>query len=141
MAGLFQKALYLLTSSDSGQMIRRAPQSSKSTRQQLLEREGEIGGHLFGPIPMGRKRKFFNLDPKTWVWSEEWIDGKGKRQTLTARYKVYQDGILKELDGQPYYYLDGQELKNFLAATKLYYNRVARDIYHRDPGTGKPLAV
>ncbi len=141
MAGLFKKSFQLLTGNDGTRpAASRAPQP-KSTRQQLIDRESEIGGHLFGPIPLGRHRKFFNLNRTTWVWYEEWINKKGKHQSSTARYEVNRSGILKVQEGLQPYYIKGKELRNFLAATRLYYNRVARDIYHRDPGTGKQLPV
>jgi hypothetical protein len=140
MADFFKKSFQLLTGSEVSHSPQKASQP-KLTRQQLIDRESEIGGHLFGPIPLGRHRKFFNLNRTTWVWYEEWINKMGKSQSSTTHYEVSQGGILKVQEGLQSHYINGKELRNFLAATRLYYNRVARDIYHRDPGTGKLLPV
>jgi hypothetical protein len=113
--------------------------TSKTTRRELIQRESEIGGHLFGPVPQGHHRQFFNLDPVTWIWYEEWKDNKGKVQSKTTRYEVHENGILKVQEGAPYYFIEGQELNNLLKATRTYYERVARDVYNFDAATGKPL--
>lgn len=134
MAGFFNKTLSLLTGSSS-------KISSRTTRRQLIQRESEIGGHLFGSIPHGHHRQFFNLDPVTWIWYEEWKDNKGKKQSKTTRYEVHENGILKVQEGAQYYFIEGHELDNLLSATRLYYERVARDIYNFDAATGKPLSA
>ena len=140
MAGLLKKSLKLLTGSDSiafGGFTRR----SKPTRRELIQRESEIGGHLFGQVPAGHHRQFFNLDPTTWVWYEEWPDDKGKMQRSTTRYEVHENGILKVQEGTHYYYIEGSELTNLVTAMRLYFEQVTRDIYRRDPATGKTLTA
>lgn len=132
MAGFFKRMM-------AGSSVFRI--TSKTTRRELIQRESEIGGHLFGPVPVGHHRQFFNLDPVTWIWYEEWKDGKGKVQSKTTRYEVHENGILKVQEGAPYYFIEGQELANLLTATRMYYERVARDIYNFDAASGKPLAV
>jgi hypothetical protein len=37
-------------------------------------------------------------------------------------------------------FIEGAELDNFIRATQLYYEQVARDIYKRTPQTGKIAA-
>lgn len=138
MAGIFRKSLQLLIGSDDI----RLPQlrlRTKPTRRQLIQRESELGGRLFGSIPEGHHRQFFNLDLNTWVWYEEWRDEKGKMQSSTTRYEVHENGILKVQEKTPYYYIEGRELTNLVTAIHAYYEKVAHDIYHRDPATGKPL--
>ncbi len=115
--------------------------SSRVTRRELIQHESEIGGHLFGLIPAGHHRQFFNLDPTTWVWYEEWNDDEGKLQSTTTRYEVHKNGILKVQEGAQYYYIEGQELTNFVTATRIYYDRVTREVYNRDPATGSFLAA
>lgn len=140
MAGVLKKSLQLLTGSDDI----RFPTfklSSKISRRELIQRESEIGGHLFGHIPDGHHRQFFNLDRTTWVWYEEWKDEKGKMESTTTRYEVHPNGVLKVQEGTQYYYIEGQELNNFVNATRMYYDRVTRDVYHRDPSTGRLLAA
>lgn len=102
--------------------------------------ESEIGGTLFGDVPQGHRREFFNLDPDTWIWYEEWTDRLGKPRTTTTRYEIHDNGVLKAQEGARYNFIEGEELENFMLSTRLYYERVARDIYQCDPQTGQPLA-
>lgn len=135
--GVFSSALsFLVGSDDIGSMFR-----SKPTERQLIQRESEIGGKLFGPVPEGHYRQFFNLDPTTWIWYEEWTDAKGEPQRITTRYEVHSNGILKVQDNAPYYFIEGQELTNLTIAIRSYYEKVTREVYHRDPATAKPLAA
>ena len=136
MAKFFQKALQLLTGSDSIRLP-----SGKLTTRELIQHESRIGGQLFGSVPKGHHRQFFNLDPTTWVWYEEWQDEKGKTRSKTTRYEVHENGILKIQDNAPYYYIEGQELDNLVLATQMYYERIARDVYNFDVATGKVLAA
>jgi len=111
------------------------------TRRELINRESEIGRELFGPIPKGMRREFFNLDPTTWIWHEESINPKTKKkETRTVKYEVHKDHILKVEEGPRYTKMHGQELSNFTLATHMYYERTMREIYNRDPATGKKLA-
>lgn len=136
MAGFFKASLAYLIGTDSSQLFRSHP-----TRRQLIQRESELGGQLFGPVPEGHHRQFFNLDVNTWIWYEEWTDEKGEKQSATTRYEVHSNGVLKVQDGTPYHFIDGQELVNLTRAIQAYYERVTREIYHRDPATAKPLAA
>lgn len=132
----FKKSLQLLIGSDS----LRLP-TMKLTKRELIQRESRIGGQLFGTVPDGHHRQFFNLDSSTWVWYEEWTDKKGKPQSRTTRYEVHENGVLKVQDGAPYYYIEGQELDNLLLATNMYYERVAKEVYKFDAALGKKLAA
>lgn len=135
MGDLLKKTLSLLTG---------APTSSKRplkklTERELIELEAEIGGTLFGPIPVGHRREFFCLDERTWVWHEEWVDENKQRQVTSTRYEIHDNGILKAQDGKVYKFIEGDELHNLVLAIRLYYEAVARGIYKRDPTTGQPL--
>ena len=100
----------------------------------------KIGATIFGEKPAYvARREFFNLDKDTWIWYEEVADGKGGRQELTTRYEVQSKGILKIQPNYRYSYLEGDELQNFVLATKEYYERVSRQLYKKDPQTGQPL--
>lgn len=112
---------------------------SRPTRRELIQRESEIGGQLFGAVPEGHRRQFFNLDQSTWIWYEEWTDEKGELKSMTTRYEVHPDGVLKVQDNAPYYYIEGQELVNLTMAIRAYYERVSREVYHVDPLTARPL--
>lgn len=140
MAGFFVSTWRLIIGADQdgygGLSFKARP-----TERELIQRESEIGGRLFGPVPAGHHRQFFNLDPTTWVWYEEWRDEKGKMQHTTTRYELHENGILKVQEGVPYYYIEGQELQNLIAAMRLYYEQVSREVYRHDPLTGRPLAA
>ncbi len=115
------------------------PAVKKVTERQLIQRESEIGRELFGPIPAGHHREFFCLDDKTCMWYEQYRDEKGQTVTHTTRYEIQGDKVLKAQDGAKYSYLEGAELKNLLEAVAIYYERVMRSVYGRDPNSGEPL--
>jgi hypothetical protein len=95
----------------------------------LIRHEAKIGGSLFGPIPKNHRREFFCFDRRTWVWHEEWIDAKGKRQVKTTRYDVRPNAILKAQDGQPYQMASKEEVKNLYHASQLYKKQVLDELY------------
>ncbi|HVV25760.1 MAG TPA: hypothetical protein VHC21_01890 [Candidatus Saccharimonadales bacterium] len=97
-----------------------------SFERQLIQREAEIGGQLFGPVPKGRVRRFFCLDMHTWVWHEEWTEN-GKQRAVTTRYEVRPGGVLKIQDGGGYQRLSREEAANLYRATELYQQRVGRE--------------
>lgn len=133
---ILKKALTLLTG-DSGVRPLKG-----LTERQLIELETEIGRTVFGPVPHGHRREFFCLDAHTWIWYEEWKDDEtGKMKSLTTRYEVHENGILKAQDGASYRFIEGEELQNLALATKLYYEQVMRGVYRRDPYTGQLLTA
>jgi len=110
------------------------------TERELLQLESEIGAKLFGDVPLGHRREFFCFDETTWIWYEEWKDPKtGKMHNTTTRYEVHEKGILKVQEGARYSFLEGEELKNLIAAMTMYYDQVAREVYGFDSKTGRPL--
>ena len=94
-------------------------------RRKLMRKEAEIGGKLFGPVPKGHRREFFCLDRHTWVWHEEWFDQSGQHRSMTTRYEISPQGILKAQDGKPYQPLHRDEARNLYHSTQLYRQRVA----------------
>ncbi len=144
MSSIFKRALSLLTGDDVDVNIDwlKMPKNrplKQLTERELIKLESEIGARLFGPIPAGRRREFFNLDPTTWIWHEEWMDDHRRLQSVTTRYEVQERGILKVQDGARYSYLEGAELDNLQTAIHMYYERVCREIYKVDPDSGTPL--
>lgn len=141
MASIFSKALSLITGDEISEPLKvpkkLARPFKKLTERELIQLESEIGRTLFGPIPEGGRREFFNLDAKTWIWHEEYNDQAGIKQSMTTRYEVQGDKILKAQDGAHYSYLDEDELRNFAVAVQMYYEQVMRGVYHRDPATGQ----
>ena len=143
MASIFQKALSMITGEEPSTPAFKVPKKirplRKLTERQLIQLESEIGGKLFGPIPEGGRREFFNLDEKTWIWYEQWLDEAGISHSTTTRYELQDDRILKAQDGAQYSYLEGAELENFGVAVQMYYEQVMRSVYSRDPYSGHKL--
>jgi hypothetical protein len=106
---------------------RPAPDRSSQIRQMLLRFEAKIGGQLFGPLPKGRERQFFCLDENTWVWYESWTDKKGKQHSVTTRYDVRPNGIIKLQNGKVYQRLSREEADNLVRTAELYYNRISTE--------------
>ena len=143
MAQVFQKALQLLigtTPATDFKFKKSTRPLGQLTERELLQLESEIGAQLFGPIPKGHRRSFFNLDQSTWIWHEEWLDDKNNLQQATTRYEIQGDHILKVQEGARYSYLEGKELENLALAVQMYFERVMREVYQRDPQTGHKLA-
>lgn len=153
MSDLFKKALSLITgdpaligksqpkaapvkqSTDFLRMPRGKRSQPTITERQLISAESRIGAEIFGPVPQGARREFFNLDPTTWIWHEN----DGQKET-TVRYEIHDTGVLKVLGGARYEFLQGEELNRFVTAVQMYYERVAREVYRRDPQTGQKFA-
>jgi hypothetical protein len=141
---MIQKVLSLIVGDDSQTATLRVPKNHaapKLTERDLLRRESKIGADLFGPVPKGHRREFFCLDESTWIWHEEWKDEKGVERQLTTRYEIHPNGILKVTDGPRYQFIEGEELENLVAATRLYYEQTARQVYARDPQTSATPAA
>ncbi|HWB39368.1 MAG TPA: hypothetical protein VG604_03995 [Candidatus Saccharimonadales bacterium] len=105
-------------------MPRTADERAADFKRNILRREAEIGGQLFGEVPKGHQRQFFCLDRATWIWHEEWADQQGQH-AITTRYDIRPNGIIKSQDGQKTYQrLSEQEIRNFHRATRMYTERV-----------------
>jgi hypothetical protein len=97
--------------------------------RQLMRKEAELGGQVFGPIPSERRREFFCLDKNTWIWHEEWTDQAGQRQSKTTRYDVRPTGILKAQSNGSYHAVSREESVNLINAAELYINRALPSLY------------
>lgn len=145
MARIFKKMLTLLVG-DPSQTKLTMPKKQRPikvpTERELIQLESEVGAKLFGQVPVGHRREFFCLDETTWIWYEEWIDPQTKKShSETTRYEIHDNGILKVMEGARYTFIEGTELDNFVMATRLYYEQVARNVYETDPYTGQKLAT
>lgn len=139
---MLKKVLSLITGTTYTDNALRMPKNRafrKLTERELLRRESHIGSQLFGSIQKGHQREFFCLDESTWIWHEAWIDAKGRPGQTTTRYEIHANGVLKVQEGARYEYIEGTELHNLTLAVRLYYERVAREVYGRDPQTGVKL--
>ncbi len=109
--------------------LQRQTERDKQIEQQLLRRESQLGGRLFGPVATGDRREFFCLDERTWVWHEEWTNKEtGQHQVQTTRYEVRTDRILKVRDGQ-YKPVEATEARHLLDAAKLYQETMQQKLY------------
>lgn len=144
---ILKKALSLLTgtpaapSNPYNSKLFRMPKNRpfrKLTERELITLESKIGATIFGAVPKGRRREFFCLDEVTWIWHESWKE-KGVYQETTIRYEIHDNGILKVLSGARYEFISGEELNRFVTAVQMYYERVTRDVYGRDPSTGQKV--
>ena len=97
----------------------------------MIHKEAAIGGQLFGPVPKGGRREFFCLDKHTWVWHEEWVDQNGRRQVVTTRYDVRQNGIFKAQDGQAYRRLTDEEAAHLFKAANMYFEALSSTVYSK----------
>lgn len=93
----------------------------------LVHWTGQVGGQLFGPVKKGVRREFFCLDEHTWVWHEEWTDKTG-RHTLTTRYDVRPNGVVKSQGNNEFHSLSRQEAQNLYNAVVLYYQQVMPEL-------------
>ncbi len=109
------------------------------SQRELIHLESQIGREIFGPVAKGHRREFFNTGPETWIWHEEWKDERGAQHQLTTRYDIRPDGIWKSQPGLRYESVQGEELANLRLAVQIYYERVMRELYKRNPATGKKL--
>lgn len=105
----------------------------ENTYRNLIRSEANIGGGIFGQVLPGNRREFFCLDKHTWIWHEEWLDENGVRQSMTTRYDVRPDGILKSQGGKGYTALSPTEARNLITAAKQYRNRTFSQLYHVAP--------
>lgn len=141
---MLKKALTLLIGDTNDLAYLKLPKNHASLKQlserELIQLESNIGRDLFGPVPKGRQREFFCLDETTCIWYEAYTDDKGKEVSSTTRYEIQGNKVLKAQEGARYSYLEGQELDNLLLAIGMYYERVMRGVYGRDPSTGRLTA-
>lgn len=92
--------------------------------RRVMRHEARIGGSVFGPIPRGHRREFFCLDEHTWVWYEEWKDKNGATRTMTTRYDVRPNGVVKIQDNHPSSYVSVEEGRNLHRAVTEYNRKV-----------------
>jgi hypothetical protein len=106
----------------------RSEQRKAELYRNLIRREAQIGGTVFGPVPKGVRREFFCLDEHTWVWHEEWKDQQGQARVRTTRYEVRPNGVIKSQNGM-YQSLSKREAQNLRAAVNIYHQRVVEQMY------------
>lgn len=106
----------------------RAKERRAEFYRNLIRHEAKIGGTLFGPVAPDSRREFFCLDEHTWIWHEEWNEGR-QRQIRTTRYSVRPSGILKTFDGQSYQAITPSEAYRLYQAAQAYQQKVNQQLY------------
>ncbi|MDO4526829.1 MAG: hypothetical protein Q4B87_01930 [Candidatus Saccharibacteria bacterium] len=104
--------------------------SNKLDYNDLINLESQWGGTLFGPIPAGHQRMFFEHKKNVWVWYEGWLDAAGSFKETTVRYEVRPAGVFKRVSGQKYEKLSGAELDSFRTAAKNYLQLIKTKLYY-----------
>ncbi len=104
--------------------------SNKFTYDELVNVESKYGKTIFGPIPEGHQREFFEHRKNIWIWHESWTDISGQIINQTIRYEVRPDGVFKKAAGESYKKIQGHELDNFVNAAKTYLKLVKTNLYN-----------
>ena len=95
----------------------------------LINAESAVGRTIFGPIPLGHQREFFESKKNVWIWHENWPNQIGVMEGMTIRYEVRPDGVFKKVNNGMYTKIEGAELDNFRNAAKTYLNLVKNKLY------------
>ncbi len=104
--------------------------SNRLTYDELVNAESAYGRTIFGPIPEGHQREFFEHRKNVWIWYESWVDKNGLIANQTIRYEVRPAGVYKKIAGQNYQKIEGKELDNFRSAAKTYLKLVKTNLYN-----------
>ncbi len=103
--------------------------TNKFTYEDLINAESELGRTLFGPVPEGHRREFFESRRNVWIWHESFINDLGKLEEMTIRYEVRPTGVFKKPVGGSYEKITGTELDNFRKAARGYLELVKTKLY------------
>lgn len=101
----------------------------KLSYDDLINAESAVGRTIFGPIPLGHQREFFESKKNVWIWHENWPNQIGVMEGMTIRYEVRPDGVFKKVNNGMYTKIEGAELDNFRNAAKTYLNLVKNKLY------------
>lgn len=104
--------------------------SNRLTLPELINAESALGRTLFGEIPVGHQREFFEARRNVWIWHENWIDNMGEWQEMTIRYEVHPNGVFKRCGSGDYQKIEGDELNNFRKAAHSYLNLIKKHLYY-----------
>ena len=103
--------------------------TNKLSYDDLINAESALGRTLFGPIPAGHQREFFQHKKNVWVWHESFLNPEGVMEEMTIRYEVRPTGVYKKPMNGHYQKLEGAELDNFRKAAKGYLELVKTKLY------------
>jgi hypothetical protein len=103
--------------------------SNKLSVADLINAESSLGKTLFGPIPAGHQREFFQSKKNVWIWHESFTNQIGNLEELTIRYEVRPTGVYKRANRGDYQMITGAELDNFRKAARCYLDLVKTNLY------------
>ena len=103
--------------------------SNRISYDELVNAESAIGRTIFGPIPEGHQREFFEYRKNIWIWHESVVDPQGVMKEMTVRYEVRPNGVFKRPGDGYYQKIEGVELDNFRKAAKLYLDLIKAQLY------------
>lgn len=103
--------------------------SNKLSYEELINAESMLGRTIFGPIPDGHQREFFEYRKNVWIWHESYVDPNGIMQDMTVRYEVRPEGVFKRPGNGNYSKIEGVELENFRKATHTYLDLIKTKLY------------
>lgn len=108
---------------------RKEAYTNKFSYEDLINAESALGRTLFGPIPEGHQREFFESKRNVWIWHESFVNQLGRVEEMTIRYEVRPTGVYKKPLGGRYEKLSGAELDNFRQAARSYLELVKTKLY------------
>ena len=103
--------------------------TNRFTYDELVNAESAIGRTIFGPIPEGHQREFFEYRKNVWIWHERYVDPQGVMQDMTVRYEVRPNGVYKRPGNGNYRKIEGMELDNFRKAARMYLDLIKTKLY------------
>lgn len=103
--------------------------SNRFSYEDLVNAESAFGRTIFGPVPEGHQREFFEYRKNVWIWHESFVDANGVMQDMTVRYEVRPDGVFKKPGDDSYRKIGGAELENFRQAARTYLNLIKTNLY------------
>lgn len=103
--------------------------SNRFSYEDLVNAESAFGRTIFGPVPAGHQREFFESRKNVWIWYESYMNTDGTMHEMTIRYEVRPDGVFKKIGNASYNKIEGSELENFRQAARTYLNLIKTNLY------------
>jgi hypothetical protein len=115
------------------------------TPEVLINREGRIGASLFEKTDMMKVLNFHVEGPENKDWYFHFVVGADR--FVTNHYTILNDRVIKAIsdtkmnpnnqDSVRFSDVEPEELANFMKATRMYHDKVLKELYNRDPKTGR----
>jgi hypothetical protein len=129
------RLLYIGNEIEEARLKKLASGSSQSkalTETDLITKESEIGGRLFGQDTVSVQCRFW-YEGGDWFFFKRTISGRSVRDE-TIHVEITENGIVESNSnpGVPNKYLQGAELQNFINTTELYMSATKNELYSDD---------